>query len=137
LKNAGAVDWPATTKLQLESGTSSDLYDASWTSKTVITTLGAVIAKGKTGTVEFDVMTPATDTQTAVDEKLDLDDGGTMFGSIDIAVTVIPGLTGPSSGDGGDTADGGVNGGCNAGGGGGGAGVVLALIALVRRRRAA
>jgi uncharacterized protein (TIGR03382 family) len=137
LKNAGAVDWPATTKLQLESGASSQLYDTSWTSKTVITTLGAVIAAGKTGMVELDVTTPATDTQMAVDQKLELNDAGTTFGSIDLAVTVIPGLTNPSSGDGGDTADGSVNGGCSAGGGGAGAGVLLALIALVRRRRAA
>lgn len=137
LKNTGHADWPATTKLQLASGTSSELYDASWTSKTVITTLGSAIAVGKTGTVELDVTTPAADATLAVDEQLDLNDAGTKFGSIDIAVTVVPGLTDPTSGDGDDTGDG-VNGGCNAGGGAGGSlGLVLAAMALIRRRRAA
>jgi hypothetical protein len=137
LKNTGHADWPAATKLQLASGTSSQLYDASWTSQTVITTLGAAIAVGSTGTVELDVTTPASDAVLPIDEKLDLDDSGTKFGSIDLAVTVVPGMTGPASGDGGDSSDtGNAGGGCNAGGGAG-AGVLLALMALVRRRRAA
>ena len=136
LKNAGTTNWPATTKLQLASGTSSQLHDASWTSATVVTTLGAAIDAGKTGTIEFDVSTPAVSTRTPIDEKFDLNDGGTKFGTIDVALTVIPGLTDPSSGDGGDTSDGGpVSGGCNAGGGVG-AGALLALMALVPRRRA-
>ncbi len=137
LKNSGQTDWPATTKLQLASGTASDLHDASWASQTVITTLGAPIAAGQTGTVEFDVMTPDVTTQTAVDDKLDLSDGGTTFGTIDVAITVIPGLTTPGSGDGGDTSDSGaVSGGCSTGGGYG-LGLALVLMALVPRRRAA
>jgi len=137
LKNTGNVDWPATTKLQLASGTSSPLYDASWTSQTVVTTVGATIAAGKQGTVDFDVTTPAEDMQTPVSETFELDDGGNKFGTIDVALTVVPGMSGPSSGDGGDTSDGAHGGGCSAGGGSGGVLVLLALTALVRRRRAA
>jgi uncharacterized protein (TIGR03382 family) len=135
LKNTGNVDWPATTKLQLASGTSSPLYDPSWTSTTVVTTLGAAVAAGKQGTVDFDVTTPAEDAQTPVSETFELNDAGSKFGTIDVALTVVPGMSGPTSGDGGDTSDGG--GGCSAGGGTGGALMLLALTGLVRRRRAA
>ncbi len=137
LKNTGNVDWPATTKLQLASGTSSPLYDPSWTSATVVTTLGATVAAGKQGTVDFDVTTPAETAQTPVSETFELNDAGSKFGTIDVALTVVPGMSGPTSGDGGDTSDGMHGGGCSAGGGGSGALMLLALTALVRRRRAA
>jgi len=136
LKNSGTVNWPGTTKLQLVGSTSSELHDTSWTSATVVTTLGTAINAGKTGTVEFDVSTPAVTDKTAIDEQFDLNDGGMKFGTIDVALTVIPGLTDPSSGDGDDTADGTVSGGCNAGGGGAGL-TVLLVMGLVLRRRAA
>jgi uncharacterized protein (TIGR03382 family) len=134
LKNTGNVDWPATTKLQLASGTSSPLYDPSWSSATVVTTLGAAVAAGKQGTVDFDVTTPAENAQTPVSQTFELNDGGSKFGTIDVALTVVPGMSGPTSSDGGDHSDGG---GCNAGGGTGGALLLLAFTGLVRRRRAA
>ena len=140
LKNTGTADWPATTKLQLASGTSSPLHDASWTSATVVTTIGTAIKAGQQGTVDFDVTTPAATTETPVMETFALDDAGTKFGSIDLAVDVVPGMTDPGSSDGGDTGDTGgkASGGCNAGGGGaGGLTILLAFTALVRRRRAA
>jgi uncharacterized protein (TIGR03382 family) len=139
IKNAGTANWPATTKLQLKSGTSSSLYDSSWTSQTVITTLGAPIAAGKTGTVDFDVTTPMTDTPDAelpVFQELSLNDNGTKFGDIELALTVVPGMDGDQSSDGNEEGD--LGGGCNAGGGGmGGALAFLIVGAALKRRRKA
>jgi uncharacterized protein (TIGR03382 family) len=136
LKNAGTVSWPATTKLRLAMATSSQLYDTSWTSETVITTLGSPIAAGSTGTIDFDVTTPMADAELPVMEELVLDDGGTKFGDIQLALTVVPGMTGDESGDGSEEEhDDGAEGGCNAGGGGAGVLALFALVGLVRRRR--
>ena len=133
IKNAGTASWPATTKLQLQAGTSSPLYDTSWTSQTVIATLGAPIAAGKTGTIDFDVTTPATDAELPVMQELTLDDGGTKFGDINLALTVVPGMTGDESGDGSEEPDE-LSSGCNAGGHSGGL-VLLALAGLLRRMK--
>ncbi|NVB85115.1 MAG: hypothetical protein HOV81_42510, partial [Kofleriaceae bacterium] len=114
IKNAGTLDWPATTKLQLKDGTSSPLHDESWTSDTVITSLGAAIKAGNTGTIDFDVTTPFTETEELpVFQELVLDDGGTKFGDIQLALTVVPGMTGDESSDGSEEEDG-AGGGCNA-----------------------
>jgi uncharacterized protein (TIGR03382 family) len=135
VKNAGTATWPATTKLQLETGTSSPLYDSSWTSQTVITALGAPIAAGNTGTIDFDVTTPMIgDEELPVFQELVLNDGGTKFGDIQLALTVVPGMTGDESSDGSEDGDDDVGGGCNAAGNGGWL-VLFALVGLVRRRR--
>jgi uncharacterized protein (TIGR03382 family) len=137
LKNTGNVDWPATTQLQLAMETSSPLHDASWMSATVITTLGAKIAAGSTGMVDFDVTTPAETAQTPITDHLELNDSGNTFGTFDFSLTVVPGMSGPTSGDGGDGHDK-ASGGCNTGGASGGGGFLLALGALaslLRRRR--
>lgn len=134
IKNAGTVAWPATTKLRLKTGTSSVLFDSSWTSQTVITALGSPIEAGATGTVELDVTTPASDTELPVFEELVLDDGGTKFGDIQLALTVVPGMGSDESSDGNEIG-GDVEGGCNAGGGAGGALMIFALFGLIRRRR--
>jgi hypothetical protein len=136
LKNTGNVDWPAGTKLQLATDPSSPLHDSSWTSATVITTIGAAVPAGMKGTVEFDVMTPAETAQTPISEDLELDDAGHMFGTFTFALTVVPGMTGPTSGDGGDP--GASSSGCSAGGagtGGPGEGFVLVLGAIARAAR--
>jgi len=129
IKNTGNVTWPATTKLILKGSATSVLYDPSWTSQTEVTALGASVDAGKTATIDFDVTTPAADAETPVMEAFQLADGSAKFGEIDLALTVVPGDTGNTSSDGGDTQDGG----CNAGGG---AGWLLALgVIFVRRRR--
>jgi hypothetical protein len=136
LKNSGTADWPATTQLELAMGTSSKLHDDSWTSATVITTIGAPVVAGAMGTVEFDVTTPAADAELVISEKLQLADGSAMFGTFDFPLTVEPGATGGMSGDGNE--HGSVAGGCSAGAAGGGAGLPLLLgvaIAWARRRR--
>ena len=132
LKNAGTAAWPETTKLQLKSA-SSVLHDDSWVSETVIATLGAPIAAGKTGTIDFDVTTPAADAELPVMEELVLNDGGTKFGDINLALTVVPGMSGDESGDGNEETDE-VGGGCSAGGHGGPLSL-LALLGLVRMIR--
>jgi hypothetical protein len=132
VKNTGAATWPATTKLLVASGTASALHDGSWTSDTEVTTLGASVAAGAKATIDFDVTTPAADAETPVMESFTLDDGGTKFGQIDLALTVVPGESAPESSDGGDTQDGG---GCDAGGGSAGLLVCLAALVLRRRRR--
>src|SRR5690606_40481535 len=70
LKNSGTVTWPATTTLRLASGTTSLLYDESWASETVIAELGAPIAAGETGTIDFDVTTPFAESELPVMEEL-------------------------------------------------------------------
>jgi hypothetical protein len=135
VKNVGTAMWPDTTKLQLKSGTSRPLHDDSWTSDTVITTLGAPIAPGKTGTIDFDVTTPPTgDDELPVFQELVLDDGGKAFGDIQLALTVVPGMTGDESSDGMEE-EGEAAGGCNAGGSASWL-VMLGIVGLVRRRRA-
>ncbi|MDB4956542.1 MAG: hypothetical protein JWO36_4111 [Myxococcales bacterium] len=132
LVNSGQVDWPATTKLQLAAGPSSELHDASWTSATVVTTIGTAVKAGDQAKIDFDITTPAADTETPISQVFTLDDAGTKFGTINFAVTVSPTMTGPTSGDGseGDQA----SGGCNAGGAGAGW-LAIALPMLVLRRR--
>jgi hypothetical protein len=133
IKNAGTANWPATTKLRLTSGTSSPLYDTSWTSQTVITSLGAPILAGKSGTVDFDVTTPMADTEEVpVFQELTLDDGGTKFGDIELALTVVPGMTGDEASEGDEEGE--VAGGCNAGGGGAGSALALLFIVAGLRR---
>jgi MYXO-CTERM domain-containing protein len=128
VKNTGNTAWPATTKLILK-GASSVLYDPSWMSQTDVTALGASVDAGKTATIDFDVTTPPADADTPIMEAFQLADGSAKFGEIDLALTVVPGDTGNTSSDGGDTRDGG----CNVGDG---AGWVLALgVIFVRRRR--
>ncbi len=135
VKNAGTVAWPKTTKLQLKAADSSSLYDPSWTSEAVITTLGTPIEPGTSGTIDFDVTTPAADAELPIMEELTLDDGGTTFGDIQLALTVVPGMAGDESGDGNEETDE-MGGGCNAGGHGAGVLVLLGLAAINRRRTA-
>lgn len=133
IKNTGAATWPAGTTLELASGTTSPLHDPSWTSDSVVTSLGDTVAPGAKIMVDFDVTTPAADVETPVMEAFALDDGGTTFGTIQLALTVVPGQDTPQSSDGGDTQD--DDGGCDAGGGQAGVLVMFAALVLRRRRR--
>jgi uncharacterized protein (TIGR03382 family) len=137
LANFGTTDWPAGATVELVGAATSPLYDASWMSQTVVTTLVDAIPAGDTGTIDFDITTPQASVDTPVVQSLQLADGATELAAFDLAVTVEPGMTGPTSSDGNDESDADdVSGGCNAGGGGS-AGLVLALglVALARRRR--
>lgn len=132
IQNAGAAAWPATTKVEIASGDSSPLYDPSWDSQTVVTTLGAIVAATKQTTLDFDVTTPMVTEDTPITQVFQLDDAGTSFGTINLALTVSPDADPNASGDGNDEdADGG---GCNVGGSAGSA-MALGLIGVVGRRR--
>ena len=137
IKNTGQSDWPATTNLQIAAGDSSPLHDESWISDTVVTSLGAIVQAGNQITVDFDVMTPAVTEETPMTQIFQLDDGGTNFGTINLALTVAPGADPGTSSDGMDQMDDAGSAGCSASGGGGGSGgwLVLLLPVLVRRRR--
>ena len=134
LKNTGTADWPATTKLIVASGQASQLYDAqTWTSPTVIGTLGAAVKAGDQTTVQLDIQAPTVTADTPIDEPLELADGTTKFGMIDLALTVAMD-GGGTSGDGGDSNDG-DHGGCSTGTPSGGALLLVALALVSRRRR--
>ena len=148
ISNVGGVAWSSSTRLIVPDGMSL-LHDPSWVSADEITTLGAAVAPGDVAWVDFDVTTPAATVETIVSERLVLDDGGTHFGSIEIALTVVPGATTPTSGEGSEPGGGGggsggaggdsaeVSGGCAAGGPGSSVGCLPALIfaGLLLRRR--
>jgi Synergist-CTERM protein sorting domain-containing protein len=147
IKNSGDATWPATTQLQITGGDTSPLYDASWASATVVTSVGNDIAMGDTATLDFDVLTPAVTEETPVTQAFQLVDGATMFGTVSLALTVAPDADPGQSSDGNDSGDDGDSGGktdgegsdassagCNAGGNGVGW-LALVLPALVLRRR--
>jgi uncharacterized protein (TIGR03382 family) len=148
VKNSGHYAWPAGTELALGSGSASPLYDPSWTSQTVVTTIASAIAIGSAATIHVTVTTPDVSESTPVTQTFELDDSGTTFGSIDLSLTVAPdAVTGqPGDGDGSDDGsdDSGSDGGplagdragCNAAGNPSAAfAIALGLLAIRRRRR--
>ncbi len=139
IANTGTATIDQSTQLVIASGTSSPLYDSSWDSTTAIATLDAPIGPGELATIAFDVTTPNVTTQTPISQPLVFDDGTNQFGSIELAITVTPGTTMPSSGDGSEPPTGWTppteGGGCSTGGSGAGVLVALALVGIRRRRR--
>jgi MYXO-CTERM domain-containing protein len=88
--------------------------------------------------VSFDVQAPAVTEETPFAEDLVLVDGGTQIGGVQLALTVVPDMTEPSSSDGENEYDQEVSGGCSTTGGSGSLGLALAALAVVfrfRRRR--
>lgn len=136
LQNNSDVDWPGTAVLQVTSG-STQLRDASWISATQIALLGSPIPAHTAGEVSFDVMTPNVTEETPIFEQVALMAGSQSLGTVNIALTVQPDMTEPTSSDADDAFDGELTGGCNASGGGSTNTLVLglALLALVRYRR--
>jgi hypothetical protein len=137
VKNGSVNDWPAGTSVQLASGASSPLYDPSWLSPTEVTTLASDVASGTTVTIEMDVTTPSVTTSTSIDQVLALANAGTIFGTIDLALTVAPDADPNTSGDnepGGGIAQQVSGGGCNAGGDAGWL-AAFGLAFVIRRRK--
>ena len=141
LLNGTDVEWPGTAVLRL-AGTTSQLHDASWLSTTDITTLGSAISPQSQGEVSFDVMTPLVTEETPIFEQLVLVSGTTQLGTVNLALTVVPGMEEPTSGeadDHNDQYDQQVSGGCsttpNPGNGSTSIIFALALLAFVGRRR--
>jgi uncharacterized protein (TIGR03382 family) len=139
VQNNNTADWSADTRLVVAGGADSQLYDAdSWVSAKEVGTIGSDIGAGAMGVIELDVHAPAVTEETPVFTQLSLlDPNGQNVGTIDLAVTVTPNGDEGTSTDGGDSNDGDLEGGCNAGGGAGSWPLAagLALLALRRRRR--
>jgi hypothetical protein len=140
IENTSAVDWPATARLRVAGGGTSELYDAAtWTSSSEIGELGVDIAAGAKGTIQIDVQAPSATAETPVFTQLELADGTASLGTFNLALTVTPNGDHDVSNDAADANDDGieVSGGCSTGGGLGWAALLLpALIAARRRRRA-
>ena len=140
LSNTTDLDWPASAKLRVSGGGTSELYDAAtWTSASEPGTLGTDIAAGGQGTLQIDVQAPAATEEKPVFTQLELTDGASTLGTFHLALTVTPNGDQDVSADASDENDDGieVTGGCSAGGGAGGWAALLlpALIAVGRRRR--
>jgi hypothetical protein len=134
--NNGTTDWPATTKIVVSGGGTSQLYDAaSWTSPSEVGALGQVVAANGMFTLQLDVAAPAVSEETPIFTQLSLADGTAMMGQINLAVTVTPNGDDDTSGESGDANDDGIEltGGCSAGGSAGW--LALAPVVLVLRRR--
>ncbi len=146
VKNTGHYAWPAGTEVALGSGSASPLYDPSWTSQTVVTTIAAAVAINGTTTIDMDVTTPNVTTSTPITQTFELDDAGTKFGTIDLSLTVAPDAGSGDTGEGDGSDDGSDDtgsdspttpsseAGCNAGGAGSSY-LVFALFGLALRRR--
>ena len=137
LQNNGGANWPGTTVLRTTGA--SQLQDPSWLSPTEITDLGSPIEIGAMGEIAFDITTPNVADETPIFEQLELHDGTNTIGTVNLALTVVPGMEEPTSGEADDQYDAQeVAGGCSATGGTSsptGVALGLALLALVRRRR--
>jgi uncharacterized protein (TIGR03382 family) len=133
VQNGTDTEWPATAVLVAPSDT--QLHDTSWIDGTQIATLGTPVPPGGMGELSFDVTTPYVADETAVFEHLVLSDGTTQLGTVNLALTVVPDLPEPTSGDADVQYDQEVSGGCNTGGGTGSAGILLLLGVVLRRRR--
>lgn len=142
--NLSGVDWPASTKIVVEGGEESPLYDAAtWVSPTEVGTLQSDIGAAGQGVLEIDVKAPDVSEETAINTRLLLTDGTNTLGTLDLAVTVTVNGDEDTSGDAGDNHDDEedgepeveqeISGGCNTGGAGS-FGLVLVIGALVRRR---
>jgi uncharacterized protein (TIGR03382 family) len=133
VQNDTDTEWPGTAVLVAPADT--QLHDASWIDGTQIATLGSPVPAGGMGDLSFDVTTPSVADETAIFEHLVLSDGTTQLGTVNLALTVVPDMTTPTSADGDDRYDQEVSGGCNSGGSTGTFGIVFALGAVIRRRR--
>jgi hypothetical protein len=136
IMNNSDVDWPGTAVLQTTSAT-TQLRDDSWISATQIALLGSPIPAHEAGEISFDVMTPNATVETPIFEQLALMAGSQSLGTVNIALTVEPDMTEPTSSDADDIYDAELTGGCSATRGGSSSFLViaLALLALVRSRR--
>lgn len=144
--NSGNVEWPATTRLVVADG-ASELRAPSWTSAAEITTIGSAVGPRQVAILDVDVVTPAVDEETVFVEQLSLSDGAATFGDdIRIALTVVPDVMAPESGDGSEPTDedgeaippdfGEATGGCSSSGGHAGWLMLVLLVSGHASRRA-
>jgi hypothetical protein len=138
--NNGTVDWPASTRIVVAGGGTSELHDPQqWTSATEVGTIGLDIPAGSQGVITVPVLAPLVTDETPVFTQLAFTDGGgSTTGTINLAVTITPNGDEDTSGDADDQHDTGGEaiGGCNAGGAMGWLGLAIPALLVMRRRRA-
>lgn len=139
LDNVGEVDWPASTRIIVADGGTSQLYDpATWQSQKEIGTIGSDVPAGAMGIIQLSIAAPVVTEETPVFSQFVLSNGGVNFGMINLAVTVTPNGDDNTSGDADDLNDDGavVTGGCNTGGDATSwLALMIPALVLVRRRR--
>ena len=138
VENTGSVAWPATTRLMVSGGTTSNLFDSqTWTSASEVGPINTTIFPGARGTIDIEIVGPMVSEETPEFTQLTLVADGDDLGTINIAVTITPNGDEDHSSEADDAHDDGieVTGGCNAGGSGSWAAMFLPLLAVLRRRR--
>lgn len=138
VNNMGETDWPDTTRLLVEGGKASELYDSSsWTSPSEVGPIRTAIPAGGSGVIDVEVAAPMVADETASQVKLSLSDGTTTFGTIALAMTVTPNGDDDVSNEGDDTHDvpPDVDGGCNVSGKSSWLAMILPALVMLRRRR--
>ena len=106
VKNSGHYAWPAGTELAVGSGSASPLYDPSWKSQTVVTSIAAAIAIGAHDDDRHGRDDARCHESTPITQTFELDAAGTKFGTIDLALTVAPDADADQPGDGNEPDDG-------------------------------
>ncbi|MEO7094788.1 MAG: D-alanyl-D-alanine carboxypeptidase family protein [Polyangiales bacterium] len=138
LENTGTVDWPATARLRVLDGGTSQLYDnTSWTSPSEVGPIKTAIAAGEKGVIDVEIAAPMVTEETAAQTQFEIIDGGTQLGVIALSVTITPNDDDDISNEGEDTHDDApeVSGGCNASGNGSWLAMLAPALMLLRRRR--
>lgn len=145
IDNTGPRAWPATTRIEVANGGTSELYDeSSWATPSLVGELGIEVASGTQHVFDIDVTAPTGVLDlTPVSTQLVLTDGATTFGTLQLAATVTPHGDEDTSTEADDAHDLGedweevpeVEGGCNAGGSAGWGALLLPALVLLRRRR--
>ena len=138
VENTGESVWPATTRLMVAGGVSSELYDAqTWTSPTEVGPINTMIPAGERGTIDIEIVGPMVTEETPAFTQFTLIADGDDLGTINVAVTITPNGDEGHSSEADDMHDDGieVTGGCNAAGNGSWLAMLLPLLAVFRRRR--
>ncbi len=135
--NTGGADWPATTRVLVSGGGSSELYDdATWTSASEVGPLGAAISAGGQGIIDIEIVGPMVDVETPASTQFTLSDSGSDVGTFHVSMMITPNGDEGTSGDADDENDGAtVSGGCNASGTGGWVAILIPALGLLHRRR--
>ncbi len=131
--NTGGDDWSAATQLATIDGAASPIADVSWTSPSIVMTLGGVVAAGTPVTIDLDVMTPGVEGSTPITQVFALVDGATIRGTFSLSLTVAPDASTQTSGEG-EEQIGDESGGCSSGGTAGWLALLLPALVLRRRR---
>jgi hypothetical protein len=136
--NLSETDWPAATRLVVNGGSSSALYDSSsWRSPTEVGPIGTAIPAGGRGVIDVEVAAPLVAEDTAMQVIFELNVDGAPAGTFPLAMTVTPNGDADISNEAADVHDvpPDVDGGCRATGNTGWLAMILPALVVLRRRR--